>query len=972
MHCAHVLRCLGFAGVLAVIVNCQTLPELARGVCGNGVKETDEDCDEVEENADNPKCGAPETAGACRYICGELADTSTADGGATDSGCALGYSCGTDSICRKRAADGPYVAGSSVALGADRMFAANLAGTGQNSVLAVSRDVFDLGYPRLLAFDRVGERTADQTLQGAFGLGGVSDLDGDGKDDVLFSRPDGLLLALGSDATTLRAVASDFIPLPAGAQVTLLTVPGSASVDTAGGRTSELLALVSNQAAPRDPSHTYLHGTEITVGPLADFDWQVPPGTVFGSRVSTLPDPAYLCERAVFAHTGGTEIDSVQACCPTVWSAESRTGCEEGQRLIRGPSGQRDRLAVTLAPIVYGPWSIDVDGDSRTDVVVATRPVGGALQIEVAFGGDTPPLPIDSEGTSTRALQSAPPGVAGATARATSVLPLYVPRLPTEDGPTEIGTLLDVGVETRDIQVLDAQNRTVTETRRFLTFVDANFVAHARYATNASSAGYQIGAARASSWTSARLASFNDDGLLDVIGGRTRAVDLDVGLGTPDLGLNLTSVRTGLSTEQLELADVDGDRVTDVLLTSNAGQNSSTLSVLFGRAGSSPNEVTAIGSFERVKQVVAAPLAFGLLGEDSAADIGIVTTTVSGDGAARVSNDSVSVLRSVGGRVPFSLYGLGAGGSGGGTDLDAIAFASTPVRRGSGGSDVVALGRDIGPPGAADVYRLWSGSLANLAASSSSTAAGSRLTPPVPGAAVSVLGFLEGPDDVGINALLRAIDLDGDGNEEVVGASSDVDVTTPVLFVGAYASTGYTLSLPPTPIAVTGERAPYYHVFGLEVVDVDHDGRDDVVVLLASAPAFQETDETDLIDLGPRKAVLVVVPNQNGQLNPAAATLLTPPDDPRAIAVGTIAPERGRELVVATTRPGPGGTASISVLHGSDFSVLYSEQRGADQPAQLGNARSLVVADVTGDGVDDLVVGTRERATVLRAVTENP
>lgn len=951
MHSALVVRSLTFAGALAVLVNCQTLPELARGVCGNGVKDTGEDCDDIESST---RCGAPETTGACRFVCGAGATNA----GAAPLECPSGHGCGIDFICRRRADDGAYLPASSVALGADRMFAADLAGTGQHSVLAVSRDAIDLGYPRLLAFDKTGERTADQTLQGAFGLGGVADVNDDGKDDVLFSRFDGLLLALGSDATTLSAVASDFIALPPAAHVTLLTAPGSTDLAAAGGRTSELLALVSNLAAPRDPAHTYLLGPDVSRGALADFDWQFPVST----RVSTLPDPAYQCERVVFAHLGSTEIESVQPCCLVAPAAGDRAGCRSGERLPRGTPGRRDRLANTSAPIVYGPWSLDVDGDSRTDVVVATRRAASdALQIEVAYAGSVPPRASDSEGETTRALFAAPPAATAATPRATGTLPLY--RTDDEE-VSKLEQLLDLGIETRDVEVLDAQNRTVIETRRFLTFVDSTFVAHAQYALDVAGAGYQLGAARTSSWTSVRLASFNDDGLLDVVGGRTRSVDLDVGLGTPDLGLNFTAVRTGLSTEQLEIADLDGDRVDDVLLTSNAAGQTSNLSVLFGRAGSFPNEVTSIGSFERVKQVVAAPLAFGLLGEDSAADVGVVTTTITDEGAVRVENDAVSVLRSVGGRVPFSLYGLGAAPWGDrAEDLDAIALASAPVRRGARDVDLVALGRDITSPGQPAFYRLWSGAVA-------SDDSRSRVLAPVVGATVDVGGFRRDGTDVGINALLRGIDVDGDGAQEVAGVSGDADQTAALLFVGAYAATGYTLALPPTRIVATGARAPYYRVFGFEVVDVDHDGRDDVVVLLASAPSFQETEETDLLDLNPRKTVVVLVPNQNGQLNPAAATMLAPPDEPRAIAVGTIAPERGRELVVVTTKPGAGGMSGIYVLRGSVFDALYTEQQKG--PAALAGARSLIVADVTGDGVDDLVVGTRDRATVLRAVTENP
>ncbi len=951
------LRTATFVGALGVLVSCETLPDLARDVCGNGVKEPGEDCDEV---AASKSCGAPQSPGACRYVCG----IDTAGGGGT-SACPTGFGCGTDFICRKRATDGAYVASPSVAVGADRMFAANLAGTGQYSLLAVSRDANDVGYPRLLAFDATGQRTADETLQGAFGLADVGDVNADGKDDVLFSRIDGLLLSLGEDATTLRAVASDGIALPPGARATLITVPGSAALDTAGGRTSELMALVSNLGSPFDPTHTYLVGPDLALGATADFDWPVQRGLEIGSRVSTLADPAYQCERIVLVNRGGTEIDSVQPCC--LLAAEQRTSaCRDGQRLLRGAAGQRDRLANASAPIAYGPWSLDVDGDGRIDVVVATRASeAAALRLEVAYANDVVPSADDVPGGTTRALFGAPPaqGEHATLARSTSVLPLYDDADPR---PQKLTTLLDVGAELRDVQVLDEQNRTVTESRRYLTFVDEDFIAHARYSTSAADSRYQVGLRRASSWTSARLASFNDDGLLDVVGGRSRAVDLDVGLGTSDLGLNMTSVRTGLSTDQIEIADVDGDRVNDVLITSNA-RGSSTLSVLFGRAGSFPNEVSSLGTFDRVRQIVAAPLAFNLQGEDAAADVGVVTNTVTGEGASLVESDSVTILRSVGGRLPYSLYGLGPAKvivNDVATQINAGPLASTVVLRGAV-TDVVAVGNDFHGPAEPDTFRFWSGAV--------NTDPRVRLSTSVVGATLAIdatLGGAGGNIDVGFNTLVRAIDVDGDGNEEVVGISSALERSAPVVFLGAYADPGYGLALAPTPISIAADGGPFYRVFGLEVVDVDGDGRLDVVAMLASAPSFQANDDTDLFDLGVRNVVLVVIPNQNGQLAPSAATVLTPPDDLRAIAVGAISGPGVRELVVTTTGASKSG---VYVFRSGRFDALYTEPPEMRIELRvLPGVRSLVVADVSGDGVDDLVVGARDRVSVLTAQAENP
>ncbi len=72
----------GLAALVAVS-GCAGLRDLDAGVCGNGVIESGEDCD-----GPGSDCGTPETASACRFLCGsELA-------------CPDSFQCGSDGVCR--------------------------------------------------------------------------------------------------------------------------------------------------------------------------------------------------------------------------------------------------------------------------------------------------------------------------------------------------------------------------------------------------------------------------------------------------------------------------------------------------------------------------------------------------------------------------------------------------------------------------------------------------------------------------------------------------------------------------------------------------------------------------------------------------------------------------------------------------------------------------------------------------------
>jgi len=343
--------------------------------------------------------------------------------------------------------------------------------------------------------------------------------------------------------------------------------------------------------------------------------------------------------------------------------------------------------------------------------------------------------------------------------------------------------------------------------------------------------------------------------------------------------------------------------------------------------------------------------------------VAIVTSAQQGD---RVLGDAVTVLRSVGGRLPFSLYGLGADSTDGGGRLDAGPLASAIVHR-TGGVDVVAVGRDFTQT---DTCRLWSGAIDR---SSRLRIAAPQVGPTLAIAPV-LLGSAENAD-VGFNALLRAVDLDADGSEEVVAVSSDAS-NEPVLFVGRYGAAGYGLTLVPTVIpagSAPSRGGSYARVFGLEPIDIDADGDLDLVALLASAPGFAPGNETDIFDLSARDTVLVVIPNEAGQLVPERSSVLATPAKVHAMAVGRIGNRTQDSLVILTDDGAAQATRqTVSMLESGQFNALYTNSSETPPGGRvLPGARSLLVTDVSGDGISDLVVGGGARLTVLRAETRN-
>jgi hypothetical protein len=123
--------------VALLIGGCADLRSLAPGVCGNGVREGEEDCDAYAEPAlgASTRCAPPDDAArACRYEC-------TIAGGAV---CPAGWGCGGDGICRR--ASGRFAELATAVMPADELALGDVDGDGAIDVVGSAAGAIAIGF----------------------------------------------------------------------------------------------------------------------------------------------------------------------------------------------------------------------------------------------------------------------------------------------------------------------------------------------------------------------------------------------------------------------------------------------------------------------------------------------------------------------------------------------------------------------------------------------------------------------------------------------------------------------------------------------------------------------------------------------------------------------------------------------------------------------------------------------------------
>jgi len=562
---------LAAACICLLVAACANLPPISSNVCGNGVRDPDEDCDSFSdpELGTGTMCGAPsDTTRACRYVCSQTQP------------CPIGWACGVDGICRY--SSGVYKPSPDTPLQMD---------TDQIEVARFDRDAF----PDLLGVFgpnielRLGGadgrffsqfQTATDFPSGPVVLG---DLDLDHKTDVVVPLQTGILVMRGSDqgtldpiaysTTTLRDVRGGVQSLPVRAdevfpfQSTLFLV--GECMTFSPDSTGEASACASPDVL-------------LPAGKLAEqIVGRIPRGNLKGGPAEELAlafkdDNRVFLYRVFNASTMPVDIDPVIELLGTI---------------------QLDHQ------ILDGVRFADLDGDGDQDILVSVveSAPGEGDQVEVAFNDGTGRFAdadnrLDHTKVDPIFVCLADPCVCSPQGcDAGQIVPSGERRWPLAVGPLDVADKRADFVNTNGMFL-----RTGPTTVRQTFFGFNSF-----------------------SSTEAVIADFNRDNIPDIAAVTFQdGVDFYIGIG--DGLFNPTHVDTADVPFDLRVGDFDGDLVQDLAIgehgtLSHLGDDS--ISVLFGRLQGAPQPPVSMGRLRYIKFMEPGNLIAGFLNFDVISDL---------------------------------------------------------------------------------------------------------------------------------------------------------------------------------------------------------------------------------------------------------------------------------------------------------------------------------------------------------------
>jgi hypothetical protein len=432
-------------------------------------------------------------------------------------------------------------------------------------------------------------------------------------------------------------------------------------------------------------------------------------------------------------------------------------------------------------------------------------------------------------------------------------------------------------------------------------------------------------------WTVARIADLNDNGKPDVIVASSGGLGVDFFNGTGTETLHAFRIPTSGPVNQLEVMDLDGDLIDDLVLVQAGASESDrdSLMVAFGNPAGPPGAPTLAARIGHIDQLCASNAAVG--------DILIVAYT----DADLETGDQTAILAFLAGsedRLPFAPYALVDVSEG--SVFDEAAVALTAGKFTSGGSgDVMALGLSGNFP---DLhYSFWLLPGLGTAPSAPRRLGGqidSRLEP------VHVEDLLI----VNVNVTAAAADLDRDGLDEAVWViPADGGTRCGVLVVGANGGPG--AGVVARGMVILDEPCPAPQVVP---VDADGDGAVDLA-LLTEGPG------------SPDRKLLVLWNDGSGGFSSANVAPVSAPGD---------SPEQF--TVVPSTLNRPFGFAYVT--DGATVWVPWAgplTPRAFGSPSTLASLRhgsGIVAADVNGDGVLDLAVAASGDLDILMGGLASP
>lgn len=441
-------------------------------------------------------------------------------------------------------------------------------------------------------------------------------------------------------------------------------------------------------------------------------------------------------------------------------------------------------------------------------------------------------------------------------------------------------------------------------------------------------------------WTAATIMDSNNDGRDDVaVGlGQLDAIDFFLNNEAPGVGVvfNKFRVATGAPARLLRGGDFDGDLVDDVAFVQGEldDDQPNQVAVSFGNTSGSPSEPISMGNFGKIEVLEPIDTSLGNGNVDTIKDLAVVFSSAAPP--SRLAN----VLRGDSSRrmlSPFFLF-----------TLEETFDVPQGVALGSFGSlpgslpearDLVVIGRHM------DGFRAWL--LAGTGSQGGLTAFGRQA--PLP--ASSELDYA--------CALWRAGDLDGVPGDEVVGidtrsgcagsgsAGQSATLLTMKIEAGAFDNSNSAALAP----VITDIGPDFVNLRALHLHDMDLDGSLDIVAV------FRGDDRAGVGS----KAVIFWNDGGAFDVQNDRAVIESPPfvfHDGAPIRFGSAAPE----LLLLSEGQVNGELRRLIVR------ATYQGERSYAAPTRLverGSSGRLAVADLDGDGLEDIVYTDGDNAHVI-------
>ena len=582
--------CAALIGAASCLLSCAQLESVERGTCGNAIVEPEfgEDCDSFPAD----QCHPPGSKYACRFACDP----------ATLKGCAEGWGCGSDGVCRQPTSTFSPGTRPSPRPSA-RLFSGDFDGDGRLDVAGLGPDELIVHY-----FDDADPFGSELSIRPASILS-VGDLTpSDVASDITMVSQGGISVLHGRSDRSMLPLPFSFFSAPPGA-LTILAMEGRPEEPpdlTWFG--DEPVFLYQNQIAVPGAG---AKGEDLDLFTL-DRDISQTAGPI---QVANLWDDPVLspCDEVVITWKDASDVSLLTPCkctnCPVAEGKQPRYDWNRNGGIL---------TSVALPPGVKASKpaiAARLDSDSHLDLLVAQD---GGLYAAYGLGdgkfASTPELAASNQPDNKFAKVTVL--IQGFPWPATLPYDLLA-----------IGQVDDDGFPDAVI-TLQAENASII----------------LRSLPDSKSNKWNFFGLWSSSvqWTGAMIGDFNGNKLPDIIGWSDQARDIHFLNGAEGGYFNEFTLRTEGVPALVGVNDMDGDFVDDLIYVDRIPGVDDSLSVMFGRTFGAPESAVQAGRFPRIEQVV--PTQLPIMSYDRIGDAIVVTKDAAGNQGISIFQGSTDRL----------------------------------------------------------------------------------------------------------------------------------------------------------------------------------------------------------------------------------------------------------------------------------------------------------------------------------------